>query len=195
MLLLYILLVVYTSAHRIHFLGAGKNHAPGHFHYKVSVPYAWDSSSSIEYFECESYDCNSPISITKIQITDWANTTELQIQKSGSVYDIECDSNCLQHKVYKYVKVEFRTSTDVSGEVVETCPEQFVLSDGSCTDTCISGNIKGVCSRDKILCLHGHETPTLGSGDLLTLFKQNMAPIQNALADTYEFFYPKALVQ
>ena len=229
-----------ASAHRIHFLGAGKKHTPGHFHYKVSVPYAWNKASYIEYFECESSSCTTFESIKKVQITDWATMTEVVIRKSGSVYDIECDSSCLQNRVYKYVKVEFNTSTDASSEIVETCPEQFVLSDGSCTDTCVfDGNIKGVCNRGKILCLHGHEKSTLSpscraydrnalvcseglntgaacrcfsscaievemvatnelcldgkrSEDFSVLFKQKMAPIQNALANTYDFFYPKA---
>jgi len=240
MLLIYVLVMALAHAHRIHFLRAGKNHAPGHFHYKVTVPEAWDATSSIEYFECESSACDTFESIKKINISNLDTAPELQIQKSGTVYDIECDSGCLQNKVYKYVKVEFRTSTDVSSEIVEACvPGKFVLLNGSCTDTCLFENIKGVCNRGKILCLHGHEKSTLSSScrkhdrnalvcseglntgdacrcfsscgievemvatnelcldgkrseDFSVIFKQKMAPIQNALANTYDFFYPKA---
>ena len=258
MLLIYVLVMACASAHRIHFLRAGKNHAPGHFHYKVSVPYAWDATSSIEYFECESSSCTTFESIKKINISNLATTTELQITKDASVYDIECDSSCLQNKVYKYVKVEFLTSTDVSSEIVEVCPGKFVLLDGSCTDTCLFENSKGVCTRAKILCLHGHEKEpkefhlgascnaynrtapqcsegvnagdtcrcfsscdievimVVGGGNCLgapsedssndsedssndsevdasVVFKKKMELIQNALNETYEFFYPKAL--
>jgi hypothetical protein len=139
---------------KIKFLGAGKNHAIGHFHYKVSVPGTWDSSSSIEYFECETDACTSKYSIKKVYLQT-PNTVlgGIKIQNNNNVYDIECDAVCLGAKFYKYTKVEFKTSSSSNGEIVVSCPGNLVSIDGTCTDNCLRHN-RGVCFRLNVLALH-----------------------------------------
>ena len=154
LLILFALLDTVLGTTKIKFLGAGKHHASGHFHYKVNVPGAWDSSSTIEYFECETDACTSKYSIKNIHLQT-PNTVSggLQIRSSNNVYDIECDAACLGGKVYKYTKVEFKTSTSTNGEIVESCPGKLVNYDGTCTNDCLRKN-RGVCFRAKVLCLH-----------------------------------------
>lgn len=155
MLVVLFILLAYGSAYRVHLLGAGKNHTGAHFHYKMSLPGTWPTTSVLEYYKCTEHDCNN----TPFKSFSITNPNEppgdLQIQHQHNIYDIECDSTCLENQAYKHIKVLLKIGTYSTGENIETCPDKLVNQD-KCVDHCPWERrleIDGVCEQTRILLL------------------------------------------